>query len=56
MRAHQTAVWAATGLSPMCCHREEPYAFLRGFLCAANRPAGTREALPGSMIIPPEAE
>jgi hypothetical protein len=23
-------------------------------LCAANRPAGTREALPGSIIIPAE--
>jgi hypothetical protein len=33
-------------------HREELRALRPAFSYAANRPAGTREALPGSMIAP----
>jgi hypothetical protein len=54
MRANaKRSVYGNGFVSGVLPPRSAPHCCWAG-LCAANRPAGTREALPGSIIIPAE--
>jgi hypothetical protein len=56
MRAHAKLQRGRQRVCLRCAATAKRPALLLDRLCAANRPAGTREALPGSIIVPPSIE